>query len=177
MDNDTSAIPVIKEGDLAAEENKGGKEYVPRSKYNDIKAELKKYQDNEEVLRIKKLEEEGEYSKIIKSSNEKIDNLQREVDEWNAYKIVEKESLLKQLPKESIETFKDTGLTTLRKVVALYNQGRDNKTMEFGSPSGRESDSMGYNTPQEAARAKINGEIDEKEFRKIFNYFKSKAHR
>lgn len=104
----------------------GGKEYVPRSKYNELNEtvktlsdKIKAYEEAEDASKKKKLEEEGKYKELAKTQEDTIKSLQAKADEWEAFQTKERGKLLESLPKESREAFKDANLTILQEVVAI----------------------------------------------------------
>jgi len=163
------------------EKHGGGKDYVPRDKYNELKTsldttleKLSKYETAAEADKRKKLEEEGKYQEILKEKEDTISTLKAKAEEWDTFQTKEREVLLAKIPESSREIFKDESLSKLKEIVEMVAKKPPETPVDH--LPGREADSMGYNSPQEAARAKVRGDIDEPTYQKIFNYFRDQVH-
>jgi len=157
-----------KTAELNEEVNKGGKDYVPRDKYNDTKEALKianekllQIDTDAEKARVNKLSEDGEFQKVIEAQKKTIESLQPQVDDWNNYKSKEKESLLGKLPEEKREAFKDTSITVLREVVAMQT-----KTVEIDQDNLQGRGKAPYKNLGELATAFGTGKITQATYKK-----------
>ena len=162
----------------------GGKDYVPRTKYNEKNEALKSTSDalksaqeklakieaDNEASRLKKLEKDGELKKLLEEKEKVISSLEPKVEEWNQYRQNKKESLLSKIPEEKREAFKDASISILENVVEMQKgvvDIKDDKT------PGREKGT--FKNLADVADAYAEGNITLDEYRKASVKFKKKG--
>ena len=160
---------------LNEEENKGGKEYVPRDKYNDTKEALKLAEDkllqidtDAEKARVDKLAEDGEFQKVIDTQKKTIESLQPQVDEYKEYKSTKKKELLGKIPEDKRGAFEDSSISVLENVIAMQNKAVD---IEQDDLQGRKQ--APYKNLGEVATAFQTGKIDMETYKKESAKFKT----
>ena len=160
---------------LNEEENKGGKEYVPRDKFNETNAALKEANENlakigidAENAKLAKLEKDGELQTVIDQQKATIESLQPIADEYDKYKSNRKKELLSKLPEDKREAFEDTSITVLENVVAMQNKAVD---IEQDDLQGRKQ--APYKNLGEVATAFQTGKIDMETYKKESAKFKT----
>lgn len=155
---------------------------IPQSRFNEVIASKKELEDTVANLNAKlkqfnedKLAAEGKKDELIENLKAERDQFKAQADQWTQYEGTRRKALIEQIPEDDRDIYEGLPLDKLEKAVGKITSGM-NLDVD-GSQAHSDSDAMGFKDITEAALARRNNQIDDKQYGKIRQYFINKSRR
>lgn len=155
---------------------------IPYARFKEINDALKESNDaidkmkaDQKSVKEKELTEQGKYKELLETKEAELKIAAEQAKQWKEYQDSHRKMLIELIPEDDRVIYEGLSLEALEKHVTKI--GKKPVVLGVDNSTPGEADALGFETPQEAAKAFAAGKIEEDVYHKVRDYFKSKLQR
>lgn len=136
-----SSESVIEKDQPVIQDDKKTDNLIPQSRFNEVIAKNKDLQDQisslnakQEEIKKTEMEKNGQYSELIAQQKTEIKSLKEIESKYNADRLARRDSLLKRLPEDKREQYKDHPTNFLEDAVEVFTSKSSTAKVDTTAP-------------------------------------------